>query len=57
MADAIRKSLHRLTLRQGVFRLLDRLGLQHLKKGWDDLDNERSTLVHGRAPKRGASYE
>jgi hypothetical protein len=56
VADAIRKSLHRLTLRQGVFRLLDRLGLQHLKKPWDDLYAERSTLVHGLAPQPGANY-
>lgn len=56
VADAIRKSLHRLTLRQGVFRLLDRLGLQHLKKAWDDLYAERSTLVHGLAPQPGADY-
>jgi hypothetical protein len=56
VADAIRKSLHRLTLRQGVFRLLDRLGLQHLKKPWDDLYAGRSTLVHGLAPQPGADY-
>lgn len=56
VADAIRKSLHRLTLRQGVFRLLDRLGLQHLKRAWDDLYAERSTLVHGLAPQPGADY-
>ena len=56
VADAIRKSLHRLTLRQGVFRLLDRLGLQHLKKPWDDLYAERSTLVHGLAPQPGSDY-
>ena len=56
VADAIRKSLHRLTLRQGVFRLLDRLGLVHLKKPWDDLYAERSTLVHGLAPQPGADY-
>ena len=56
VADAIRKSLHRLTLRQGVFRLLDRLGLRHLKKPWDDLHAERSTLVHGLAPQPGADY-
>jgi hypothetical protein len=56
VADAIRKSLHRLTLRQGVFRLLDRLGLQRLKKAWDDLYAERSTLVHGLAPQPGADY-
>jgi hypothetical protein len=56
VADAIRKSLHRLTLRQGVFRLLDRLGLVHLKTRWDDLYAERSTLVHGLAPKPGEDY-
>ena len=56
VADAIRKSLHRLTLRQGVFRLLDRLGLTHWKKRWDDLYAERSTLVHGLAPQTGADY-
>lgn len=56
VADAITKSLHRITLRQGVFRLLDRLGLAHLKKPWDDLYGERSTLVHGLAPKPGADY-
>lgn len=56
VGEAIRKSLHRLTLRQGVFRLLDRLGLAHLKKPWDDLYAERSALVHGLAPKAGADY-
>jgi hypothetical protein len=56
VANAIRKSLHRLTLRQGVFRLLERLGLAHLRAAWDDLYAERSTLVHGLAPKPGADY-
>lgn len=56
VADAILKSVHRLTLRQGVFRLLDRLALQQLKKRWDDLYAERSTLVHGLAPQPGADY-
>jgi hypothetical protein len=56
VAEAIRKSLHRLTLRQGVFRLLDRLALQHLKRPWDDLYAERSTLVHGLAPEPGKDY-
>jgi hypothetical protein len=56
VADAIRKSLHRLTLRQGVFRLLNRLDLQDLKKPWDDLYAERSTLVHGLAPQPGEDY-
>ena len=55
VADAIRKSLHRLTLRQGV-RLLDRLGLANLKTAWDNLYAERSTLVHGLAPQPGAEY-
>ncbi len=56
VAEAIRKSLHRLTLRQGVFRLLDRLGLADLKKPWDDLYAQRSTLVHGLAPQPGSEY-
>lgn len=56
VADAIRKSLHRLTLRQGVLRLLDALELAHLKKDWDAIYAERSTLVHGLAPKPGADY-
>jgi hypothetical protein len=38
-----------------VFRLLDELGLAHLKTPRDDLYDERSTLVHG--PKPGADYE
>lgn len=56
VADAIRKSLHRLTLRQGVLRLLDALELAHLKKDWDAIYAERSTLVHGLAPRPGADY-
>ena len=54
--DALRKGLHRLSLRQGVLRLLDRLGLAHLKPQWDELYSERSTLVHGLAPRPGADY-
>ena len=34
VAEAIRKSVHRLTLRQGVLRLLNSLGLADLKKDW-----------------------
>lgn len=56
IATAITKSMHRITLRQGVRRLLDRLNLSHLKKPWDDLYSERSTLIHGLAPKPGADY-
>lgn len=56
VAGAIEKSLHRLSLRQGVLRLLDRLHLSHLKKSWDVLYAERSTLVHGLAPRPGVDY-
>lgn len=56
VSDAITKSLHRLTLRQGVLRLLDRLNLAHLKSEWDKHYAERSTLVHGLAPRPGADY-
>lgn len=56
VSDAIKKSLHRLSLRQGVLRLLDRLNLNQLKSEWDQLYAERSTLVHGLAPRPGAEY-
>jgi hypothetical protein len=56
VSDAITKSIHRQTLRQGVFRLLAQLGLSHLKKDWDKLYSERSVLVHGLAPMPGVNY-
>jgi len=56
VSDAIRKNMHRLSLRQGVLRLLDRLDLTHLKPEWDRYYAERSTLVHGLAPRPGADY-
>jgi len=56
VADAISRSLHRLSLRQGVFRLLDALNLTHLKIVWDRTYNERSRLIHGLAPKAGVDY-
>jgi hypothetical protein len=56
VADSITKSLHRLTLRQGVLKLLARLELTYLKKEWDSLYTERSTLIHGLAPKSGENY-
>jgi len=56
VSDAIRKNMHRLSLRQGVLRLLDRLDLAHLKPEWDRHYTERSTLVHGLAPRPGADY-
>lgn len=38
-------------------RLLDSLGLRDLKRDWDSLYEERSTLVHGLAPQPGVNYE
>lgn len=56
VAEAIRKC-HRLSLRQGVRRLLDGLGLSELQGAWDDIYGERSSLVHGLAPAPGAQYD
>jgi len=56
VAVAIEKGLHKLSLRQGVLRLLSSLDLGHLKKTWDNLYSERSTLVHGLAPMPGVDY-
>lgn len=56
VSDAISKSLYKLSLRQGVMRLLCRLNLSHLKKEWDNLYAERSSLVHGMAPRPGIDY-
>lgn len=53
---AIQKGMYKLSLRQGVLRLLTTLDLDHLKPIWDDLYGKRSTLVHGLAPKPGADY-
>ncbi len=56
VAIAIEKGTYRLSLRQGVLRLLASLELDHLKPTWDELYGKRSTLVHGLAPKPGANY-
>jgi hypothetical protein len=56
VSDAIKRSLHKIGLLQGVMRLLDDLGLSHLKREWKRLYRERSKLVHGLAPKPGADY-
>lgn len=56
VADAVRRDAHKVSLRQGVIRLLKRLGLSHLKNDWDKIYSGRSTLVHGLAPKPGADY-
>ena len=39
--------MHRISLRQGVFRVLDSNGLQNLRKPWDDIYGQRSSLFHG----------
>jgi hypothetical protein len=56
VSAAIKRGTHKIGLRQGVLRLLDTLDLNHLKKDWDVLYGQRSTLVHGLAPKAGADY-
>jgi hypothetical protein len=56
VSRAIKRGVHKLGLREGVLRLLSSLGLDRLKKEWDQLYGERSTLVHGLAPQPGADY-
>jgi len=55
VASAIEK-LYRLSLRQGVFRLLQKIGLSHLRKTWDDLYDERCRLVHANEPNQQARH-
>jgi hypothetical protein len=47
ISEALRRSLHRIGLRQGVMRVLDRLNLGDLKKEWDRLYGVRSGIFHG----------
>lgn len=56
VAQAIERGAHRLSLRQGVMRLLDRLQLAALRNEWDRLYGRRSELVHGLVPQPGVSY-
>lgn len=49
VADALRRSIHRIGLRQGVKRVLSRLGLGRLLKEWDRIYDLRSNVFHGRA--------
>lgn len=56
VADAISKGLFKLSLRQGVMRLLAKLDLMHLKKQWDLIYSKRCTLIHGLAPTPGVDY-
>jgi hypothetical protein len=49
VANAIQTGLFKLSLRQGVTRLLKQLGVSHLKKEWDRLYSIRSGIFHGTA--------
>ena len=47
VADALRRGVQRLGLRQGVMRVLDSLGLRHLREEWDRIYRYRSGIFHG----------
>lgn len=49
VAKSIRTGLFRLSLRQGVMRLFEHLGLEHLRGEWDRLYGIRSGIFHGSA--------
>ena len=47
VAAAIQRGMHSsIGLRQGVLRVLARIGMLELKKEWDDIYGRRSTIVH-----------
>ena len=46
IADALQR-MHRISLRQGVFRLLKENGLEDYRSCWDDVYGKRSGLFHG----------
>ena len=46
IADGLQR-MYRISLRQGVFRLLEENGLEGYKSYWDDLYGKRSGLFHG----------
>jgi len=50
VASALRRGLHRIGLRQGVLRVLERIGQSTLKNEWDRLYGLRSGIFHGTAP-------
>lgn len=47
VAKAIRSGLHKVSLRQGVLRVLDRIGLPNLKPEWNSMYILRSRIFHG----------
>jgi hypothetical protein len=50
VAEALLRNVHRVGLRQGVVRVLDRIGQLPLKKEWDRLYGLRSGVFHGTSP-------
>jgi len=46
VAAAIQRGMHRIGLRQGVLRVLTRIGMLEAKKEWDYIYGRRSTIVH-----------
>ena len=48
--SAALQKMHRLSLRQGVIRLLRKHSLDHFKKPWDRLYDERSKIVQANSP-------
>jgi hypothetical protein len=50
VANALRRGLHRIGLRQGVLRVLERIGQSALKNEWDRLYGLRSGIFHGTVP-------
>ncbi|MGA8550617.1 MAG: hypothetical protein WB678_10295 [Stellaceae bacterium] len=47
VSEALRRSFHRIGLRQGVMRIFRSLDLQHLRREWDRIYEVRSGLFHG----------
>ncbi len=50
LAEAIERGVFKVSLRQGVMRLFDRLDLGHLRKQWDTAYALRSGVIHGTKP-------
>lgn len=47
VAEALRRHIYRISLRQGVIRVLSQLELEHLKHEWDRVYGLRSGVFHG----------
>jgi len=55
VAEAVRR-VYKISLRQGVFRILDALALSHMRRAWDDIYRKRSAIFHGTAKIAVAEY-